>query len=68
MPESVLGASSGFNSSVEQYSAEARLSHLPSGETGLDWMVGLYGSKIRRDSPYAIAMPNVFSSVTTARN
>ena len=67
MPESALGGPSGFDSSVEQYSGEARLSHTPAGDTGLDWMGGVYGSKIRRDSPYTFEMPNVFGSVTSAR-
>ncbi|WMD22246.1 TonB-dependent receptor [Achromobacter seleniivolatilans] len=67
LPESVFNGPSGFNASTEQYSGEARLSHTPAGDVGLDWMGGIYASKIRRDSPYTFEMPGVFSSVTSAR-
>jgi len=67
LPESVFGGVSGFNASTEQYSGEARLSHTPDGDAGLDWMGGVYASKIRRDSPYTFGMADVFSSVTSAR-
>lgn len=66
MPTSIFGGPSGFDSRTKQYSGEVRLSGETARQGGFDWLVGGYGSHVRKQAPYLFEMTGVYSSATTA--
>lgn len=66
MPRSQYGGPSGFDSRTRQFSAEARLSSALAAVGGLDWMAGLYASRVDKSAPYLFEVPGYMRSATTA--
>lgn len=66
MPASTFGGPSGFDSRTRQATVEARLSSAPAAVGGIDWMAGVFASRLSKDSPYLFEIPSYMRSATTA--
>ena len=63
LPRSTFQARTGYDMKNVQWSLEARLS---GGEGRLDWLAGVFGAHITRDSPYDFDSMPYYLSATTA--
>lgn len=63
LPHSIFGARTGFDMVTRQFSAEARLN----GKSDrIDWLLGAFGSRVKRDAPYLFDSSPYYLSRTTA--
>lgn len=65
LPQSLYGGASGYDARTTQYSIDARLAHTPA-QGPFDWMVGVYGSLLRKRSPYLFDVSGYYTSDTMA--
>lgn len=63
LPRSIFGARTGFDMSTRQFSAEARLSG--QGDR-VDWLLGVFGSHVKREAPYLFDSHPYYLSDTRA--